>query len=594
MSENRNLFLAIALSLAILLGWQYFIAKPQLDKARMAEQAKQEQTVAAGAAGTGAPAAGVDGAVPVAQAFVTRDAAISASARVAIDTPELSGSISLTGARIDDLSLKLFRETIDPNSPLVKLLNPFGTENAYYAEFGFKAPAGDATPVPTSDTVWTAPAGAKLTATTPVTLTWDNGKGLVFSRTISVDPHTMFDVKDSVENKTAAPVTLYPYGLVTRYGEPKDRTAWVLHEGMVGVFGDNGLNETTYANLKKELMVKTDPVSYGWLGITDKYWAAVLIPTGEATFTPKYSFAQAGTIDTFQANYLRDALAVAPGASASTETRLFAGAKTVSRIDAYETELGIDKFDHLIDWGWFYWITKPMFRLIDTLYKYVGNFGIAILLVTLIVKTIFFPLANKSYASMSKMKKIQPEMNELKTKYADDKVKQQQAMMELYKREKINPVAGCLPVALQIPVFFSLYKVLYVTIEMRHAPFFGWIHDLSAADPTTVFNLFGLIPWAPPAMLMLGVWPLIMGVTMFIQMKLNPAPPDPTQAMMFTYMPIIFTFMMASFPAGLVIYWSWNNTLSILQQSFIMKKNGVRIELFDNLKSTFGKKAKAG
>ena len=603
MTENRNMILAIALSLAVLLGWQYFVAGPQLEKAQVAQQAAQQQAgTATPAPADGAASGGAtttDGAAPTVglnttAAFVSREEALARSPRVAIDTPELIGSISLTGARIDDLSLKLYRDTIAPDSPLVKLLNPFGTDHAYYAEFGFMAPAGAGVKLPGADTVWTAPEGARLTPSTPVTLTWDNGAGLVFTREISVDTHAMFTVKDGVANTSPTAATVYPYGLVTRYGTPQVPGTWVLHEGLLGVFGDEGLTETSYKDLKDSDGVKPSKVASGWLGITDKYWATALIPEGGVSFQPRFSWALAGSIDTYQANYLRDPLEVPAGGSAVTETRLFAGAKTVARIDAYERELGIVKFDRMIDWGWFYWITKPMFLLIDWLYNLVGNFGIAILLVTLIVKAIFFPLANKSYASMSKMKMLQPAMADIKAKYPDDKVKQQQETMELYKREKINPLAGCLPIVVQIPVFFSLYKVLYVTIEMRHAPFFGWIHDLSASDPTTIFNLFGLIPWTPPHMLMLGIWPIIMGITMFVQMKLNPAPPDPTQAMLFTWMPIVFTFMMASFPAGLVIYWSWNNLLSILQQSLIMKKHGVKIELFDNLRSTFAKKPKAG
>lgn len=611
MSENRNMILAIALSLVVLLGWQYFVAGPKLDQARQAEQATQQQTAPDGTPATGTQATGTQSpgtpatgetaqtAAPSGEVgtklsaeFVSRDQALKRSPRLAIDTPELSGSISLVGARIDDLSLKLYHETTDPTSPLVKLLNPFGTADADYSEFGFKAPAGADVPLPDSATEWSASAGAVLTPSTPVTLTWDNGKGLVFTRTIAVDAHSMFDIKDGVKNDGAEPVTLYPYGLVTRYGTPQVPGTWVLHEGMIGVFGDQGLTEETYKKLKDAGAIKPTATNAGWLGITDKYWAATLIPAGDRTFQPRFSYALAGDVDTYQANYLADPLSVAPGAEASSEAHLFAGAKTVARIDAYEAQYSIPRFDHLIDWGWFYWITKPMFRLIDFLYKLVGNFGIAILLVTLIVKAVFFPLANKSYASMSKMKKIQPQLTALKEQYPDDKVAQQQGMMELYKKEKINPLAGCLPIVLQIPVFFSLYKVLYVTIEMRHAPFFGWIHDLSAADPTTIFNLFGLIPWTPPHALIFGVWPIIMGITMFVQMKLNPTPPDPTQAMLFNWMPVIFTFMMGSFPAGLVIYWSWNNTLSILQQSLIMKKNGVKIELFDNLKTMFAKKDK--
>ncbi|MBS1168347.1 MAG: yidC, partial [Proteobacteria bacterium] len=429
MTENRNMILAIALSLAVLLGWQYFVAGPQLQKAQLAERATQQQTASqtakpADSAATGGVAA--DGAAAptvglnTTAAFVSREQALAKSPRVAIDTPELTGSISLTGARIDDLSLKLYHETIEPNSPLVTLLNPFGTDHAYYAEFGFMAPAGGGVALPGADTVWTAPQGARLTPATPAKLTWDNGAGLVFTREISVDDHAMFTVKDSVTNTSAAAATVYPYGLVTRYGTPLVPGTWVLHEGLLGVFGSEGLTEATYKSLKDSEGVKPAPVTEGWLGITDKYWATALIPEGGTTFQPRFSWALAGNIDTYQANYLRDPLQVPAGGSAATETRLFAGAKTVARVDAYEKQLGIVKFDRLIDWGWFYWITKPMFWLIDYLYKLVGNFGIAILLVTLIVKAIFFPLANKSYASMSKMKMLQPAMADIKAKYPDD------------------------------------------------------------------------------------------------------------------------------------------------------------------------------
>ncbi len=558
MAENRNMFLAIALSLVVLLGWQFLVVSPQVEKARQAEQAKQAQTAnapapaaggtqpnAAAPAGTTAPT-GTAGAGAGA-ALVTRDQALAKTTRVPIDTPEIAGSVNLTGGRIDDVSLKAYRETVDPASPAVKLLNPVGGPDAYYAEFGFAAPSGDTVAVPNADTVWTAPAGAALTPATPLVLTYDNGQGLVFTRTITVDEHAMFDVKDAVKNTGAAARTLYPYGVVARHGTPHTQGTYILHEGLLGVFGGAGLTELKYGTLKDEGALKPDAAKTGWLGITDKYWATALIPAGETGFQPRFLHRMAGDTDVYQADYLRDALTVAPGATAETDARLFAGAKTVARIDAYEQQYGIERFDRLIDWGWFYFLTKPMFHLIDFLFKLLGNFGLAILGVTVIVKLIFYPLANKSYASMSKMKKVQPEMQALRERYPDDKMKQQQELMALYKREKINPLAGCLPILIQIPVFFSLYKVLYVTIEMRHAPFYGWIHDLSAPDPTSLFNLFGLIPWTPPHMLMIGIWPLIMGVTMFVQMKLNPAPPDPTQQAIFTWMPLIFTFMLASF-----------------------------------------------
>ena len=343
---------------------------------------------------------------------------------------------------------------------------------------------------------------------------------------------------------------------------------------------------------------ETFDVTNGWLGFTDKYWAAVLLPATDAHLKAQFSTGMIGKTPTYQTDYLLDAKTVAPGATATADARLFAGAKEVATINEYEKALNLNRFDLVIDWGWFYFITKPMFYVIDYLYRLFGNFGIAILLVTVIIKAAFFPLANKSYASMAKMKAVQPQMKELRDRYADDKQKQQQELMELYKREKINPVAGCLPIVVQIPVFFALYKVLFITIEMRHAPFFGWIHDLSAPDPTNVFTLFGLLAYDPTALPMighflhLGIWPLIMGVTMWVQMKLNPTPPDPAQAMIFNWMPVIFTFMLGTFPAGLVIYWAWNNTLSVTQQSIIMKKHGAKIELFDNIKAVFGVKKK--
>jgi YidC/Oxa1 family membrane protein insertase len=337
-------------------------------------------------------------------------------------------------------------------------------------------------------------------------------------------------------------------------------------------------------------------IKNGWLGITDKYWAATLLPDTDAHLKAHFSTGKLGTVETYQTDYLLDEQTIAPGASGSAEARLFAGAKEVRVINAYEKQLNLNRYDLLIDWGWFYFITKPLFMLIDYLYRLVGNFGIAILIVTVLIKAAFFPLANKSYASMAKMKAVQPQMTVLRERYADDKARQQQELMALYKREKINPLAGCLPIAIQIPVFFSLYKVLFVTIEMRHAPFFGWIHDLSAPDPTNIFNLFGLIPFNPTTLPMVGsflhvgAWGVIMGITMWAQMKLNPAPPDPTQAMIFNWMPLIFTFMLATFPAGLVIYWAWNNSLSVAQQSVIMRKHGAKIELIDNIKALFVKK----
>ncbi|WP_454918358.1 membrane protein insertase YidC [Xanthobacter sediminis] len=607
MSDNRNMIVAIALSIAILIGWQYFFGIPQAERQRQAAQqqqiaAQQEEQKAEGATpapGT-APAPGAvpqAGAAPAVTRPLSREEALAAAPRAAIETPRLKGSVSLRGGRVDDLLLTEYHETVDPKSPNIVLLAPSGAPNPFYAEFGWTAAAGAGTKVPGPDTMWTSNGGS-LTPATPLVLTWDNGAGLTFRRTFTVDDHYMFAVKDEVDNATGAAVTLYPYALVSRHGVPHTAGFYILHEGLIGVLGDSGLQEVTYAKMDKE-KPQTFAATGGWLGITDKYWAATVIPDQSVKVDAKFSSAMLGGTQTFQADFLAAPRTVAPGASATTSAQLFAGAKVVQVVDGYQKTYGIDRFDLLIDWGWFYFITKPLFLVLDWIYKLVGNFGVAILIVTVILKGIFFPLANKSYASMAKMKAVQPELTSIRERYADDKVKQQQAMMELYKKEKINPVAGCLPIVIQIPVFFALYKVLFVTIEMRHAPFFGWIRDLSAPDPTTLFNLFGLIPWDPSSLpvvgtyLMLGAWPIIMGITMWVQMKLNPAPPDPTQQMIFNWMPIIFTFMLAHFAAGLVIYWAWNNTLSVTQQALIMKRHGVKIELWDNIKGAFKKKQPA-
>jgi YidC/Oxa1 family membrane protein insertase len=389
-----------------------------------------------------------------------------------------------------------------------------------------------------------------------------------------------------------------PYALVLRHGKPNVAGYSVLHEGFVGVIGDGGVQEVTYSAIDKDtgktLTYKGDG---GWLGFTDKYWGSAIIPSQTEPIEARFSARGTEQPEDYQADFVGPDQTVAPGASVETTTRVFAGAKEVGTIDKYETTLGIKKFDLMIDWGWFYFITKPLFLVIDAIYKFVGNFGVAILIVTVLVKLAFFPLANRSYASMAKMKKIQPQIAALKDLYPDDKVKQQQEQMALFKREGVNPVAGCLPMVIQIPVFFALYKVIFITIEMRHAPFFGWIKDLSAPDPTNVFTLFGLVPWDPAALpvfghfLHLGIWPLIMGVSMFFQMKMNPEPADPVQKSMFAWMPVIFTFMLGTFPAGLVIYWTWNNTLTIIQQYYIMRKAGVKVELWDNLTRMFAKPA---
>jgi YidC/Oxa1 family membrane protein insertase len=614
MSDNRNTILAVILSGLVLIAWQYFYNVPAMEKQRAAQQATELAKSAAPAANPansqaapqagGAPTANAPAQPTTTTAVVSRDDAIAAGPRVKIDTPTLTGSIALKGARIDDLSLVQFRETVDPASPAIVLYSPSGTANPYYAEFGWVGGAGSTVKIPDQNTVWQQEGSGNLTPSTPVTLKYDNGDGLTFRRTISIDDRYLFTIKDDVNNVGNAPVTLYPFALISRHGTPQVAGYYILHEGLIGYLGDQGLQEYSYKKIDEAKSVSFK-VTDGWLGITDKYWASALLPDTNAQLQARFSSTPVGTTHNYQTDYLQDPQTIAIGGSASANARLFAGAKEakvvginfpLAGLGGYNQQLALNHFDLLIDWGWFYFITKPMFLALDFFYHLVGNFGISILLVTVLVKLLFFPLANKSYASMAKMKSVQPQLAALRERYPDDKVKQQQEMMEIYKKEKINPIAGCLPVALQIPVFFSLYKVLFVTIEMRHAPFFGWIKDLSAPDPTNLFTLFGLLHFDPTQLplfghyLALGVWPIIMGITMWFQMKLNPTPPDPTQQMIFTWMPLIFTFMLAGFPAGLVIYWAWNNTLSVLQQSFIMRRNGVKVELLDNLKATFGSK----
>jgi YidC/Oxa1 family membrane protein insertase len=618
MDDQKNLLLALVLAGVVLLGWQYFFASPQLERQRQQAQQQQQMQQQAQQAPPNAPPGGAPqvtpgtpaapGATPQAPAVpsavqtLTREAALATSPRIRIDTPRLTGSLRLMGGRIDDLALVQYRETVDPKSPPIELLSPSGSPQPYYAEFGWTGAAGTAAKLPGPDTLWRAEGTGALSVDHPVTLVYDNGDGLQFRRTVSVDDKYLFTVRDEVTNNSTAAVTLYPYALISRHGTPPPGYG-VSHEGPIGVMGDKCLRqsgigfytecqEESYKTLEEKKELKFD-VTNAWFGFADKYWATTLIPDPDARLQAKFSSGQIGQTKTYQADYLLDAQTIAPGGTGAAEGRLFAGAKEVATVNAYDAALHLNRFELLIDWGHFYFITQPMFWAIDHIYRYVGNFGVAILLITVIIKGIFFPLANKSYASMAKMKAVQPEMTAIRTRFADDKVKQQQAMMELYKRDKINPVAGCLPIAIQIPVFFSLYKVLFVTIEMRHAPFFGWIQDLSAPDPTNVFNLFGLIPFDPTVLpgvgsfLHVGAWGLIMGITMFMQMKLNPPPPDPAQQVIFNWMPVIFTFMMANFSSGLVIYWAWNNSLSVAQQSAIMTRHGAKIELWDNIKALF-------
>jgi YidC/Oxa1 family membrane protein insertase len=606
--ENRNFIIAVALSLAVLVGWQYFWMGPKMRAQQQAAEATRKAQSLQQPAGTDAPPQSAPATAPVSEtpsaiapAFASREAALAASPRVKIDSPALIGSINLKGGRIDDVAFRDYTETVDPASPKVVLFSPSGSAEPYFTVTGWLDKEGR--PVPGDSAVWEQEGSGALTASHPVVLRYDSD-GLVFRRTFSVDNRYMFTVKDEVENKSAAAVTLTPWSQVARFIEPKASGYQVLDEGLIG--SGEKIERVTYANAVKNYVPANDAekksasvsnafnAAGGWAGFNDQYWAAVVIPVGESQHSVRLYGNQAKRY--YADMQATQPLALQPGGSGKVENRIFAGAKQYSVLKDYETSLNINRFDYLIDWGWFEFVAKPMLWLMDFLYKQVGNFGVAILLTTVLVKLLFFPLANKSFESMSKMKKLQPELKKLQERFKDDKPRLQQAMMSLYKKEKVNPMAGCLPILIQIPVFFALYKVLLLNIEMRHAPFFGWITDLSAPDPTTVFNLFGLIPWTPPAFLMLGALPLAMGVSMWVQMRLNPAPPDPIQQQVFAWMPVIFTFMLASFPAGLVLYWTWNNILSFSQQALIMKRQGVDIDIMHNvgIKGVHGSVKKAG
>ena len=595
MLEQRNLILAVVLSILVLLGfemvWRTVVPPPPTVEQTTPSGAPSSQSAGTGAP-SGVPAApSVDGAAPppapgmvpdggvAPEAMpVTRDEAIQASTedRIAIDTPAVHGSIRVKGARLDDLTLWEYREALNPESPPIHLFSPTGAPDPYYAEFGWVAgstPDGAPVALPGSDTEWTA-TGGPLRPDAPVILTWDNGQGLRFTRTLSIDDHFMFTVTQRVENTGERAVTLFPFGLVSRTDRPQTTGIWILHEGPLGVF-DGTLKEVNYGDLEDDEPTQTQTTQGGWIGITDKYWLAALAFDQEVEAATRFSRRMVDGRERFQIDYRLPGQTVQPGGSIEATNHLFAGAKKVQLLDGYEETLGITNFDLAIDFGWFYFMTKPFFYCLLWLEDVLGNYGLAIIAFTILLKIVFFPLANKSYKSMSKMKKIQPEMKKLQERFKDDRARMSQELMALYKREKASPVSGCLPILIQIPVFFALYKVLFVSIEMRHAPFYGWIQDLSAPDPTNLFELFGLLPWDAPQFLSIGIWPLIMGGSMFLQQKLNPAPPDPTQAKIMAMLPILFTFLLAQFPAGLVIYWTINNGLSIAQQWVIMRRMGV-------------------
>ncbi|MEN5170655.1 membrane protein insertase YidC [Brevundimonas pondensis] len=576
-SRNTIIFFVCA---ALIMGVYYFmVMRPQ------AEMRRQQQIAAAEEKAATVNDAGLTSASAAPGAFVTdRVQALGKVARVPIQTGTLKGSLSLQGARIDDLYLTDYKETLDKNSPPVELFRPQGMEHAYFAQFGWSGPNVPGG-VPGPNTVWSLTKGATLTQTTPVELTWDNGAGLRFTRVIAVDAQYVFTVTDTVANLSGQAITIAPYGRVERQGVPTDLgKQMILHEGAIGTFGADGkftTEQVKYKDWAKKPRIENESTG-GWLGITDKYWMAALIPDQKEKIEGRFSVRDAEGLNVHEAAMLGAARTIQPGRQIEETQRLFAGVKRNEILAGYEKSLGLPRFIYAIDWGHLFFLTRPIFMIVEFFYGVLGNFGLAILALTVVVKLIMFPLANKSYESLSKMRTLQPKMEEIKKKFKDDPQKQQQETMALYQREKINPLAGCLPILVQIPVFYALYKVLFVTIEMRHAPFFGWIRDLSARDPSTIWNLFGAIPWDPSTLpllgnllngpLHLGVLPIVYGLTMWLQQSMNPPAQDPMQRQIFAFLPFIFTFIMAPFAAGLLIYWAWNNILSIAQQYVIMHR----------------------
>lgn len=577
MGESKNIFLAIGLSLIIMIGYDTFYLQPKYEAAQRAatEKRASQEIVAPTIDGVTTPS--TDN--PVATNDVMSTAlsvndALNKDPRVAIETPELSGSISLVGLRLDDLLLVNHFDVLDKETRKnIRLFKPKGSNEAYYARFGWSSAGGNKN-VPSASTLWSAD-GTLLTPETPITFSWDNGKGLRYLTKVSVDTHFMFTLEQSIINNGTNDIAVAPYGLITRRTVPDTTQMAILHEGPIAVLGGE-LEEISYSDLEDDGDFKKGSVG-GWMGITDKYWMSIMVPD-QTAIVRETAFKRRGTeTPRHDVSYIENTVIVPAGGTVSNSTHLFAGAKKVNLIDDYAEMYNIKMFDRTIDWGWLYWLTRPIFFGVDYLFVLTGNFGIAILLLTVAIKGLLFPIANKGYRSMSRMKKVGPKIKSLQARYKEDKPKLQQEMMALYKKEKINPLSGCLPMLVQIPVFFALYKVLFVTIDMRHQPFFGWIQDLSAPDPLTPVNLFGLLPFEPWSILAVGIWPILMGLTMWLQQKLNPQNMEAAQAKVMAMLPIIFTFILAGFPSGLVIYWTWNNILSIGQQWFIMRREGVAI-----------------
>ena len=561
--ENKNVFIAVALSMSVLLFWSAFFDQPKPDEKQTNivrnEELKNKDVDS--------------GLIPninesKIEQKISREKSLKKTNRVLLENNKIKGSISLEGAVIDDLSFKNYREDLGSNKSVV-FLNPKETNDGYFIESGW-ASIGNKIKVPNNKSIWNIKGNNVLTNNNPVILEWNNGSNLTFRKKITLDDNYLFKILQEVENKSSEKIELYPYAQITRNSKPKDlQDFFILHEGFIGVF-DEELKEDGYKDIEEKKV--TREAKKGWIGLTDKYWMTAIVPESGENFKSTFLYP-----DAYKANFLQnESKIIEPSSKINNEIKVFVAAKEVRTIDAYAENEKIEKLDLIIDWGWFYFFTKPLFFAADYFFKLSGNFGVAIIIITILIRLTFFPLANYSFKSMAKMKAVQPEMSRLKDLHKDDKVKMQQAIMALYKKEQINPASGCLPVLIQIPFFFAIYKMLFISLEMRHQPFFGWIKDLSAQDPTSLFNLFGLIPWDPPSFLIIGIWPILMGLTMWVQQKLNPAPTDPIQAKIFMFFPVFLTVILASFPSGLVLYWTVNNILTISQQWFIMKRTKVK------------------
>ena len=558
--DFKNVLMAIVLSTVVLVGWATFFEAPII------EQEVPEKQITKNQDDSSPSVTDEDKEI---KNEITRDDVINNTKRVSIENENIKGSISLKGAIIDDIIFKNYKEKLGGQEN-VTFLNPRNASKEYFIETGWASSGSENIKLPVLDTIWKIKGNSRLTPNNPITLEWDNGDNLIFTKKIELDDKFLFKITQNIKNKSNKSYQFYPYAQITKKGKPDGMQIYILHEGFLGVFGDE-LTEEDYDDVEKEKF--TINSSKGWLGITDKYWLTAIVPEKGKEFKAEF----VSKNEKYRANYIiKEASILNPDSSISNKINTFVAAKEVAVIDGYAEKLNIEKFDLAIDWGWFYFFTKPLFFIIDYFFKLTGNFGLAIVIITALVRLIFFPLANYSFKSMAKMKMLQPEMLRLKELHKGDKAKLQQEMMALYKREKVNPISGCLPVVIQIPFFFAIYKMLYVTLEMRHQPFFGWIKDLSERDPTSVFNLFGLIPWDPPTFLMIGAWPILMGISMWVQQKLNPTPPDPIQAKIFMFFPIFLTIILAPFPSGLVVYWTVNNILTIAQQWVIMRGTKVK------------------